>query len=338
MSNPIKVALYDLHTLTVEYSNFREHAEIGLCQELLSEQVPLPAPYANQSVKFGFSAVDYSVDFFVEFESEENVLDTLKMQVYNYQCTAYIPYSFEKLSATRYGQCSFISFTTNDEAIDDEGSVQVLVKFPCDVIFDELLTSLLTTNAVFVMPKAIRRAAELYEKQIGLDLDIVVDGETIKASKLILASNSEVFTTMFDGNWKEASESKWVIKKSEATNFDLDFATMNAFIRALHGVEVKLASISMALKLSALCKMYEVKELREQAEAYVRNGLSKTNVIEALVYAVDHGIDDVKKQAIDFVTSRNYVDIEELTGIEDMPAEVMFMLMRALRKAQLACR
>ena len=176
------------------------------------------------------------------------------------------------------------------------------------------------------------KAGECYENQIGLDLDIVVDGKEIKASKMLLACNSMVFEAMLFGQWRENVESRLEINNTVGSSLVVEFELMKMFIHVLHGVSVKVSNVITAIKLSEVCKLYEVRELAKKLENFVERRLNKDNCLELLLYSHTNGIDDFVRLAIEFATSEKYGEMEELVGFDDLPQEMVTMLLIGMRK------
>ena len=185
-----------------------------------------------------------------------------------------------------------------------------------------------------------KQAADCFSNGIGLDLDIVVteDGQehTIKASKFMLGCNSPFFCAMFSGQWKEAIDNQWKIKPTTDSEDFTDLSTIKLFIAAMHGVEVHLSDLITAIRLSALCRMYEVDELARQVKYFITSGLNKTNVIEVLVYAHRNGYDEIKALASSFIRSDKFGKLEELSGLNDLDGELSMVLAKDMRDALIA--
>ena len=177
-------------------------------------------------------------------------------------------------------------------------------------------------SETFVLNKAANQ--DQYDTSKGLDFVFSVDGKDIKASTYLLAMNSDVFQTMLINDWKDSREGRVDIE-------DVEFDVMNTFVRALHGVEMTIKDITMAIKLMIVADKYKVEPLQVLAENYVKNGIRGDSVIDALVVSHQLGITDIQEKCLTYIGNCKKPLIE-LTGYDKVPQEVAVLVIETVYK------
>ena len=203
----------------------------------------------------------------------------------------------------------------------DDQSLLYEVQFMTGIKFD-MYKSLKFKESIeiFVLNQGVNQG--LYDAGVGLDFTFVIDGKEIKASKYTLGVNSYVFDAMVANDWKDSRECRVYIE-------DVEFEVMDTFIRALHGVVMKIKDITMALKLMMVADKYNVGHLFMLAEKYV-NGMHEGNVIEALVVAHQLGLVDVREKCHNYIANCN----KSLKRYENVPHDVLVLMFEALHNAE----
>lgn len=165
---------------------------------------------------------------------------------------------------------------------------------------------------------------DYYDKGIGLELSIMINNDTIKASKYVLGLHSPVFKAMFENDWKDSRENFIEIT-------DIEYDVMLLFVKALHGVPVYLDDINVAFQFIIVANKYQVDEMKQKAQNYVREEINKDNVISILTLAHKINNEDMKREALNFMTSAKYGEVEELQGYDRMPSDIALLILRATR-------
>lgn len=180
-------------------------------------------------------------------------------------------------------------------------------------------------NRVIVMSGITMESPdEYYDKGIGLDFSIMVNKDIVKASKYILGLHSPVFKAMFENDWKDSRENLVQID-------DVEYDVMLIFVKALHSVPVYLDDINVALQLIIVADKYNVEEIKQQAQYYVKGEINKDNAINILTLAHKLSIEDMKREALNFMTSRKFGKIEELQGWDRMPSDIALLVLNETR-------
>lgn len=316
-------------TLRVRDLTFRDRVLANDRKQVVANDFRLPAPYDQYPFQVGFSVYEDSeenddyVEIFIDSWYHDMVEELYLVDVNgSTQCDSLSKFKHFSL---RHGCHKLIPFSKSD-FIHEDGSLLLQIGFQ-DPIFRDIreLPTLPDKIGLFALEVVVPRAALNYELEIGLDLDIIVDTKTIKASKFVLGSTSPVFSAMFSGDWQESRENILNIGDDGGLYF-VDYETMKAFVDAIHGVKLELNNISLALKLKALCDMYEVRELGQQAENYVNFGLNDENVVEALVFSDKRGLNDVKTKAIEFITASKQVNA--IRNFDEIPHHLSLAILK----------
>ena len=202
-------------------------------------------------------------------------------------------------------------------------SVLYRVEFLDGIKFDkskDLFNFSAPLNDIFVTNKVEKQ--DRYDSGIGLDFTFVVDGTEIGASKYLLSASSDVFDAMLNNDWKDARDGRVDIH-------DVEPDVMDTFIRAIHGVEMKITDMTMAIKLMIVSDKYEVAPLQSLAATYVKKGIRVESVIEALVVSHQLGISDIREKCLRFI-AKCRKPLHELTGWENVPQEVAVLIIKTL--------
>ena len=67
---------------------------------------------------------------------------------------------------------------------------------------------------------------------------------------------------------------------------DFEFPEVEAFVRIVHGMSVDLANcVQTTIKLMMIADKYEVLEIRDKCQLFIKNGMNQENVIDILIVA-----------------------------------------------------
>ncbi|XP_034356841.1 TD and POZ domain-containing protein 1-like [Arvicanthis niloticus] len=152
---------------------------------------------------------------------------------------------------------------------------------------------------------------ELWEKSLFTDCCLVVGGHEFRAHKAILAARSPVFRAMFEHEMKESLTNQVEIQ-------DMDpqvFKEMMSFIYT--GKMPQLHSYSMAIGVLAAADEYGLEGLMAMCEDALYRNLSVENAANTLILADLHSIEQLKAQALDFI-SVHASEVSETSGWKSM--------------------
>ena len=232
-----------------------------------------------------------------------------------------------KMNSDRVGSSYFWLYSSRGVYARHDKCVVYQVEFMNGIKFDIKRTLNInperTLKCIYVLEEMASNQ-EIYKSGFGLNFTFVIDGKVIKASKSVLASNSYVFKAMLTNDSKESREVRVDIS-------DVEFDVMDTFIRALHGVKMRIKDITMALQLMVVADKCKVKPLQLLAENYVKNGIRGESVIDALVVSHQLGLTDVQEKCLQHIINWSK-PIDELTGFDKVPQEVAVLISRSFVK------
>ncbi|KAL6030365.1 hypothetical protein STEG23_034370 [Scotinomys teguina] len=136
---------------------------------------------------------------------------------------------------------------------------------------------------------------ELWENSCFTDCCLVVAGQEFRAHKAILAARSPVFRAMFEHDMEES-------KRNRVEIHDLEpqvFKTMMDFIYTGKAPGLD----SMADVVLAAADKYRLEHLKVMCEDALCRNLSVENAAHTLILADLHSSEQLKTQALDFITS-----------------------------------
>ena len=169
------------------------------------------------------------------------------------------------------------------------------------------------------------RFAFAFEAGQLLDVTFVVDGQELKASKLVLIVMSTVFAAMFDGEWKEAKDNRIDISGTS-------YKAMDIFIKLMHGIDFQpLADdVDLGLELILLADKYAVKEIGLFIGKQLVQFVDKENVVKLLEIGCQVNIDVLKKAGCAFVKSKPVAQLTQLPGYESLSYEALALLLSSV--------
>ena len=139
--------------------------------------------------------------------------------------------------------------------------------------------------------------------------------------KIILAGSSTVFKAMFSNDFKEKKSSKIVIE-------DLEESTVTELIHYIYSGKVRNLN-DQAIKLLLAADMYDLRELKETCELYLRHNISEANVCDILIAADLYNLKMLEDSAFRFVTENGNAVVDQ--GFEDKLKLFPHILIRLLK-------
>ena len=188
---------------------------------------------------------------------------------------------------------------------------------PC---YKSLIELILFRNrkSVSTLSEQPRKISNSYDVGLGLDVDIIIDGQTIKASKYTLSQFSPVFANMFT----IGSESNDFYKiHIDGTRFEV----MNSLIRVIHGIPCDV-DVTMALGMLIVAEKYQITEIQRQIEELIKSNINQQNVVNVLIVADKLQLEDLKSKALQFIRTRVIDKQENLNNISSASPQVTSMI------------
>lgn len=157
--------------------------------------------------------------------------------------------------------------------------------------------------------------SQLFESGDHADLTFVVQGEDIRAHKLILTVRSKYFQLMFKTKMEESSSNKIHVT-------DVAPKVFEELLKFLYsGVPPKYVE-KETLQLLAVADKYGVDELKKSCESLICFYLTQENVIDALLLADNHNCPDLMLHATTVFKMRS-------GDLKDRPASEVAKLKRS---------
>ncbi|OXU28861.1 hypothetical protein TSAR_009154 [Trichomalopsis sarcophagae] len=134
------------------------------------------------------------------------------------------------------------------------------------------------------------------------DVELCVEGKTIRAHKCILALKSPVFAAMFQTEMKEKCENKVQIQ-------DIEYSVFTEMLRYVYSCQVTDIK-TMAVELLAAADRYSIDGLKAACERTICSSLSVDNAAKSLQLAERYRLDELRRMAIHFIVrnSKKIVD------------------------------
>ena len=325
MAKHIDVSVLNETTLLVKDVTVEQRFQAGNFGEVVSDIVYVSDTDSTKTLQFATSFnTDKQTQIYVL--PSKSLQSTAKVEItWMYGQDGRYSAGTYTMNSDRFGKSGVYRFKDIQKSFARvDKSIVYRVKFMDGLKFDQSkgLYKFASRYENFVINKVANE--DRYDSGVGLDFTFLVDGREIKASKYILSANSHVFDAMFNNDWKDSREGRVDI-------VDVEFEVMDTFIRALHGIEMKLKDITMAIKLMIVADMYQVERLQFLAETYVKNGIRGDSVIGALVVSHQLGISDVQEKCLRFIAKSNK-PLAELVGYDRVPREVSILMFETLYK------
>ncbi|KAL7300438.1 hypothetical protein TKK_0006790 [Trichogramma kaykai] len=121
-------------------------------------------------------------------------------------------------------------------------------------------------------------------------------GKEVPAHKIVLATASPVFETMFSQDMSE----------NESQSIDIvnmSYSTLVKMLRYIYTRKVETQEFSMTAELMEAADKYQLRELKNKCEHILGSNLSSENAMDALKFADKYNADHLKRKSVDFVKS-----------------------------------
>jgi len=148
----------------------------------------------------------------------------------------------------------------------------------------------------------IQHSKNLYDGRLFADIIFEVQGEEVPAHKAVLAYRSDYFMKMFTSGMSESHTSKISIPNIKSHVF-------KALLQYIYCNEIDLDE-QLALDLIPVVDEYLMKGLKGICEKYLCEQLRKDNVVDMLIVADRHEIEELKKSCFTMI-QKNMGNIDE---------------------------
>lgn len=160
------------------------------------------------------------------------------------------------------------------------------------------------------------------EELNAYDIRFVIGGRVIKALKTLICAHSDVFSRMFDNDWKE--------KNGEIEIADIRYDVMAKFVDALHKNKIEqLEDPIFALKMKQVAHKYNVAFVEKYAERATIKNLAPGNIVEILSYAHEHHEDEILEASIKFFNKNVKSQYRDIPNVDKISPELCKLLLEA---------
>jgi len=175
-------------------------------------------------------------------------------------------------------------------------TVHAIIEYEKEQVEETNISS--EASSVVYYPDCWRSDFEkLFISQTGSDVCFIIDGQEIKAHKLILAARSPVFAAMFLSNMMEK-----ILERIEIPEIDPD--VFNALLRYIYTAQVQVTEDNAEPLLAAADK-YLLPSLKFKCEQFIIKHVTAENCVEMLVLADLHNAMNLKKMTEKLFYSRH---------------------------------
>uniref|UniRef100_A0A914Q3J1 BTB domain-containing protein n=1 Tax=Panagrolaimus davidi TaxID=227884 RepID=A0A914Q3J1_9BILA len=155
------------------------------------------------------------------------------------------------------------------------------------------------------------------------DFTIVVDGKETKAHKLILYSQSDVFSAMLNSNMRESNENKVVIS-------DFSFDIVEAAVKMIYNCNsVTSFSIDDLMSLLQFFDKYQIPELKDKIESVLIRKISSVSVCRLTNSAILTNSKKLKNACMEFLEV-SFASKTPLSDIEILDKDIAFEILQNL--------
>ena len=159
---------------------------------------------------------------------------------------------------------------------------------------------------------------EACQNNLFTDVTLVADGKEYKAHKVVLAAQSQFFSSRFSERW--VSPKADGSSGDERVNLtDVPAVIMEAMLAYMYSGKIKDIG-SVAHQLLPVAEEYGLVRLRQLCEKELIESLTSKTVINMLIYAVDHNAPNLKKTCIEFIV-HNAAAVKRSEGWDKLQAD-----------------
>ncbi|KAI1297911.1 BTB and MATH domain-containing protein 43 [Halotydeus destructor] len=168
-----------------------------------------------------------------------------------------------------------------------------------------------------------RRLLDAFERKVGADVKLIIDGQTIDVSKFILVTQSRVFEALFNSDMTDSADSVIRIE-------DIKYDTMLQLVKNMYSGQVAPVDTMAALELFCASDKYEVDKITAQLIAYLKDNLTNDNVLLVLREADLRNCSPLRQSCLDHIVSCQSCDITQLVGFDKLDRHQCLQIIKYL--------
>mmetsp|Transcript_14256 Transcript_14256/g.30862 ORF Transcript_14256/g.30862 Transcript_14256/m.30862 type:complete len:643 (-) Transcript_14256:15-1943(-) len=168
-------------------------------------------------------------------------------------------------------------------------------------------------------PNLSRSLLKMFDESKYTDIEIRCEGRVFKVHRMVLASRSVVFDTMFSSNLVESRENVVEVK-------EVDPDSLSAFLKFMYTDTIDHCHVSLASDLLVLANRYDVQDLRDMCTEVLANQLTIQNASSILSIADSTHAVELKRFALQFISE----NIKKIPNVSDDYSNLDANLMREI--------
>lgn len=166
---------------------------------------------------------------------------------------------------------------------------------------------------------------KLVNNPVMSDVEFIVEGKTVYATRAVLAARSEHFRALFYGGMRET-------QSQEAVNLpDIQFPVFNALLEYIYTDKVGDISSELAVHLLIAAERFLLDRLKALCEDVIRKSICAENVIQILMAASSHRAEGLKEICMDYIIA-NEEKIKHTPQFKQLMQEPSLMYEILLRR------
>lgn len=151
----------------------------------------------------------------------------------------------------------------------------------------------------------------------GSDITIRALGRDWHLHKVYI-SQSEYFSCMFNGSWRESTEA---LIEIDIPDPNIDIEALNITFGSLYNEDV-LIRPNQVVNILAAARLLQLEELIQQCGSVMKDTISSSTVCKYYTGAVMYGVDDVKLECVQWL-HRNLLSLRDVNLLKEISCELM---------------
>jgi len=166
---------------------------------------------------------------------------------------------------------------------------------------------------------------KMYDNKFLSDVSFSVDGKTLYAHRIILASRCEYFASLYNSGMKDSLQPVVTIN-------DYSYEAFSEFLRFIYTGNCNIKTSDIAHELMQAGDFYKMDRLKAISEIFLCKTLSIDNACQFLEIATLYRAEQLKRIAFEFIT-KNFANVSSSKGFSEMGTECIREIMTvALKK------
>jgi hypothetical protein len=146
-----------------------------------------------------------------------------------------------------------------------------------------------------------------FDQQLFADIKLVTNGgRQLMASKLVLSAHSDVFRTMFEGQFSEKDKSE--------VNVQDDYETLLSIVRFMYDRTLELKSVPQALELMLIADKYNVQSAKKRSVVYITEHLTADTVMSVFEVADKLNVQVLGHKCVKYLSRKTKDGLKEVRG------------------------